>query len=65
MHRENNQAYFTIMVTGIAEGDSVVSWNSSNPKFVKVSAGGKLTAGKATITVTCGKKKGKIKVAVK
>lgn len=44
-----------LKVTKIAEGDSIVSWKSSNPKVVKVSKKGKLTAkkvGKATVTVT-------------
>lgn len=44
-----------LKVTKIAEGDSIVSWKSSNPKVVKVSQKGKLTAkkvGKATVTIT-------------
>ena len=44
-----------LKVTKIAEGDSIVSWKSSNPKVVKVSKKGKLTAkkvGKATVTIT-------------
>ena len=45
-----------ITVSGLAKGDSVVSWKSGNPKVVKVNNSGKITAGKktgkATVTVT-------------
>ena len=45
-----------LKVTGLAAGDKVTSWKSSNTKIVKVSSTGKLTAlkkaGTATITVT-------------
>ena len=44
-----------LKVTKMADGDSVVSWKSSNPKIVKVNKRGKLAAqsqtGKATVTV--------------
>lgn len=50
------QSYSGIKVTGLAKGDKVVSWKSSNPKLVKVSQKGKVTAqnktGRATVTVT-------------
>lgn len=45
-----------LKVTGLAAGDSVVSWKSSNTKVVKVTSKGKITAGKktgkATLTIT-------------
>lgn len=50
------QATTKLKVNGLAAGDSVVSWKSSNPKIVTVSSSGKIRAknktGKATITVT-------------
>ncbi len=58
-----------LKVSGLANGDSVVSWKSSNTKIVKVTKKGKVTAGKktgkATLTVTLasGLKK-KVKVTV-
>ena len=42
-------------ITGLAEGDYVVSWSSENPSVVKVNKAGKITAkksGTATIQVT-------------
>lgn len=42
---------FTVKVSGLAEGDSVAAWKSSNSKIVAVSGSGKLTA-KKTGTVT-------------
>ena len=45
-----------LKVSGLARGDSVASWKSSNKKIVKVSSKGKLSAqkktGRATVTVT-------------
>ena len=50
------QSTTKLKVTGLAAGDYVKSWESSNTKIVKVNGKGKLTAqkktGKATITVT-------------
>ncbi len=45
---------YKVKVSGLAKGDSVKSWKSSNPKVAKVSGSGKITGkkkGKATITV--------------
>lgn len=45
-----------LKVTGLAAGDRIVSWKSSNPKILTVTANGKLKAGKktgkATLTIT-------------
>lgn len=41
-----------LKVTGLAAGDRVVSWTSSNPKILTVSKKGKLKAGKKTGKVT-------------
>lgn len=41
-----------LKVTGLAAGDRVVSWTSSNPKILTVSKNGKLKAGKKTGKVT-------------
>ncbi len=53
---KTNQSTTKIKVSGLAKGDAVKSWKSSNTKIVKVSNKGKITAqskkGKATITVT-------------
>ena len=50
------QSTTKVTVSGLANGDSVKSWQSSNTKIVKVDNKGKITAqgktGKATITVT-------------
>lgn len=50
------QSTTKLKVSGLAAGDSVASWKSSNRKIVKVNSKGKLTAGKktgkATVTVT-------------
>ena len=50
------QSTTKVTVSGLANGDSVKSWKSSNTKIVKVDNKGKITAqgktGKATITVT-------------
>lgn len=50
------QSTSKLKVTGLAKGDSVASWKSSNTGIVKVNANGKLTAGKkagkATVTIT-------------
>ena len=50
------QSTSKVTVSGLAKGDSVKSWKSSNTKIVKVNQKGKITAqkktGKATITVT-------------
>ncbi len=50
------QSTTKLKVSGLAAGDSVVSWQSSNQKIVKVNASGKITAqkktGKAVITIT-------------
>lgn len=42
---------FTVKVSGLAEGDSVAAWKSSNSKIAAVSSNGKITA-KKTGTVT-------------
>ena len=58
-----------LKVTGLAAGDRIVSWKSSNPKILTVTANGKLKAGKKTgkvtltITLASGLKK-QIKVKV-
>ena len=53
---KTKQSTKKIKATGLAKGDSVKSWKSSNTKIVKVNSKGKITArsktGKATITVT-------------
>lgn len=50
------QSTKALKVTGLANGDSIVSWKSSNTKIVKVNQSGKITAqkktGKAVITIT-------------
>ncbi len=50
------QSTTKLKVSGLAAGDSVVSWKSGNTKIVKVSRTGKITAqkktGKATVTIT-------------
>lgn len=53
---KTKQKTTSVKVTGLAKGDHVVSWKSSSTSVVKVSASGKLTAGKkagktAVITV--------------
>ena len=58
-----------VKVTGLARGDSIKSWKSSNTKIVKVTSKGMITAqkktGKANITVTLKSgKKAVIKVKV-
>ena len=58
-----------VKVTGLARGDSIKSWKSSNTKIVKVTSKGVITAqkktGKANITVTLKSgKKAVIKVKV-
>ena len=67
------QSTSKIKVTGLANGDSVKSWKSSNTKIVKISGKSngscKLTAqkktGNATVTVTLASgKTAKIKVKV-
>ncbi len=50
-----NQSTKAVKVTGMAQGDSVLSWKSSSPKIVTVNAQGKITGkrvGSAKITVT-------------
>ena len=61
-----------LKVTGLAAGDRIVSWKSSNPKILTVTANGKLKAGKktgkATLTITLAsglKKQIKVKVQKK
>lgn len=44
------QSTTKVKVSGLAKGDSVVSWKSNKPKVVKVNGSGKLTAGKKTGT---------------
>lgn len=63
------QSTNVVKVSGLAYGDSVRSWKSSNTRIVKVDSKGKITAqkttGKATITVTLASKKtAKISVSV-
>jgi len=58
-----------VKVSGLAAGDSVKSWKSSNTRVVKVDRKGKLAAqsrtGKATVTVTLASgKKGSFRVTV-
>jgi uncharacterized protein YjdB len=48
------QSTTKLTVSGLAAGDSIASWTSSNPKVATVNSKGKITAkkvGKATITV--------------
>ena len=61
-----------LKVTGLAAGDRIVSWKSSNPKVLTVTSNGKLKAGKktgkATLTITLAsglKKQIKVKVQKK
>ncbi|MCC8067592.1 MAG: Ig-like domain-containing protein [Clostridiales bacterium] len=63
------QSTTALTVTGLANGDSIKSWKSSNKKIVTVNSKGKITAksktGSATITITLASgKKQKIKVKV-
>ncbi len=63
------QSTTKVTVTGLARGDKVKSWKSSNTKIVKVDNKGKITAqnktGKATLTVTLASgKTGKVTVTV-
>lgn len=50
------QSTTKVTVSGLAKGDSVASWKSSNPKIVTVNNAGKITAknktGSAVLTVT-------------
>lgn len=60
---------YTVKVSGLANGDSVKSWKSSNEKIVKVDSKGRITAqktvGTAYITIILASKKdAKIKVIV-
>ena len=48
-----------LKVTGLADGDSIVSWKSSNTKIVKVSG-----KSNGTSTVTAGKKTGKARITI-
>lgn len=66
---KTGQSTNVVKVSGLASGDSVRSWSSSNTKTVKVDSTGKITAqkttGKATITVTLASNKtAKITVTV-
>jgi len=63
------QSTTKVTVTGLAKGDKVKSWKSSNTRIVKVDTKGKITAqnktGKATLTVTLASgKTGKVTVTV-
>lgn len=53
---KKKQSTSLVTVSGLANGDSVVAWKSSNTKIVKVNSSGKITAqkktGKADITIT-------------
>ena len=53
---QKKQSTTKVKVTGLANGDSVKSWTSSNKKIVTVDKNGKIKAGKKTgnakITVT-------------
>lgn len=59
---QKKQATTKVKVTGLANGDSVKSWTSSNKKIVTVDKNGKIKAGKKTgsakitITLKSGKK---------
>ena len=58
----------TAIKATVMKGDKIKSWKSSDKKVATVSKSGKITAkkaGKATITVKCGKKTVKVKVTVK
>lgn len=52
---KTKQSTKAVKVSGLAPGDSVAFWSSSNTKIVKVTSSGKITAqkkkGKATVTV--------------
>ena len=48
-----------LKVTGLADGDSIVSWKSSNTKIVKVSG-----KSNGTSTITAGKKTGKARITI-
>ena len=66
---KDRQSTTKVKVTGLAKGDYIKSWKSSNTKIVKVNSKGKITAqnraGNATVTVTLGSgKKAVIKVKV-
>lgn len=57
-----------LKVSGLAKGDSIVSWKSGNKKVVTVSSKGTVKAkkkGKAVISVKSGSKTVKCKVTVK
>ena len=45
---QKKQATTKVKVTGLANGDSVKSWTSSNKKIVTVDKNGKIKAGKKT-----------------
>ncbi len=53
---KTKQSTTKVKVSGLAAGDAIASWTTSNPKIVTVNANGKISAkskkGKATITVT-------------
>ncbi len=53
---KTKQSTNKIKVSGLASGDAVASWKSSNPKIVTVNSKGKIKAkakkGRATVTVT-------------
>ena len=59
---QKKQTTTKVKVTGLANGDSVKSWTSSNKKIVTVDKNGKIKAGKKTgsakitITLKSGKK---------
>ena len=62
------QSTAAVKVSGIASGDSIKSWKSSNTKVAQVNTKGVITArkkGKTTITVKSGSKKVKVTVVVK
>lgn len=49
---KKGQSTTKVKASGLARGDSIASWSSSNKKIVKVSSKGKITAGRKTGTAT-------------
>ena len=49
---KKGQSTTKVKASGLARGDSIASWSSSNKKIVKVSSKGRITAGRKTGTAT-------------